>query len=112
MVSELKSDRYFYKCSSDQLKKRRLVARILKIFNESEKALISTTEINNIGRKNYNKWPKDRDTVFRALKTMDQHSFVDEKKRGRGQTTYWRLNKKKISWRLFRRNSLQSSTKT
>ncbi|UCD13657.1 MAG: hypothetical protein JSW60_08885 [Thermoplasmatales archaeon] len=99
MVPDINKNRYLYKCSCDQLKKRPLVLRILSIINESNKKWITKGEINEIGKAKYPDWPADRNTMFRALKSMHKCDYINEKKRGRGQATYWSLNKKKISTR-------------
>jgi hypothetical protein len=96
MVKTIENDRYFYKCSCDQLIKRQLVSQIISIIRESKKKWMKKNEIITEGRKNYSNWPNDRITVFRALKTMSKCDFLKEEKRGRGQATLWGLNQDQI----------------
>jgi len=90
-------ERYLYKCSCEQLRKKPLILQILTIIKESEKKRITKNEIIEVGKRKYRDWPKDRDTIFRALKTMSKCKLVSEKRRLPGQATLWSLNKKQIS---------------
>jgi len=65
-------------------------------MKESNKKRVTITDIIKVGRAKYKDWPKDRNTVFRALKTMSKCHFLNEKKRGQGQATVWSLNKDQI----------------
>jgi len=96
MVKVKNNGRYFYKCSCDQLRKRPLILHIFSIFNDSKRELITKSEINKIGKTKYPDWPKDPNTIFRALKTMHKCKFIIEKRRGQGHSTLWSLNKKQI----------------
>ena len=97
MVIDVKENRYVNRCSCEQLRRRPLTLNIISIIKESNKKWITIKDIIKIGREKYRDWPKDRNTVFRALKTMSKCHFVNEKKRGQGQTTLWSLNTKEIS---------------
>ena len=50
-----------------------------------------------IGQQKYRDWPKDRNTIYRALKSMSKCKFVSEKRRMQGQATLWSINKNQIS---------------
>ena len=99
MVIDVKKNRYINRCSCEQLRRRPLTLNIISIIKEANKKQVTIKDIIKVGRIKYRNWPKDRDTVFRALKTMSKCEFVVEKKRGKGQATIWQLNKDKILMR-------------
>ena len=89
-------NRYLNRCSCEQLRQRPLTLHIISILKESNKTWITTTDIIKTGRAKYRDWPKDRNTVFRALNTMSRCHFFNEKKQGKGQAMVWGLNKDKL----------------
>jgi len=96
MVKESDKQRYFYKCSCNQLRKKPLTLLILSILNNSNKKWITKVEIIKIGKTKYRNWPTDHVTILRALKTMGKCNLIIEKRRGQGKSTLWSLDKKQI----------------
>lgn len=97
MVITNTKNRYFYDCNCEELKNRPFIIQIATIFNESSSTQMTKNEIIKKGQETYKKWPKDKATIFRALKTMAKCKILTEEKRGKGQSTLWSLNKNQLN---------------